>query len=281
MKNPKVLYILIGIFCVVAIIAGIYAEFFVKDVDKNNIIMPSLNMDNNNDVPELTQEEIKTKFNSLFTNQFNVGNKDLSAIQKIDTTKEIVYTAYHIEEQNENYEVQIDIPVINIRGDVPVSFNNITQTTFADKASEILSNQNTSKTIYRISYTGFINGNILSLVIQSTLKEGNNPQRVIVQTYNYDMETKKRVETTELLAQKNIIQSEAQKKVNDTIKKEIAEAQTLVQSGYAVYNRDMSNQMYLLKNITTSFLGPEGDLYMIFAYGNQNYTSEMDIIWYE
>ena len=30
-NNPKTIYILIGVFCVLAIIAGIYAQFFVSD----------------------------------------------------------------------------------------------------------------------------------------------------------------------------------------------------------------------------------------------------------
>ncbi len=158
----------------------------------------------------------------------------------------------------------------------------MTQTIFVNKAAEILNSQNTTnKVIYSVSYAGFINGDILSLVIQSTLKEGNNPQRVIVQTYNYDMATGEEVKLVDLLAKRNIIQSEASKKINSTIQKAKEDAQTLVQSGYIVYNRDLNNKMYQLANITTYFLGAEGELYIIFAYGNNNFTSEMDIVLYE
>ena len=158
----------------------------------------------------------------------------------------------------------------------------MTQTIFVNKAAEILNSQNTTnKVIYSVSYAGFINGDILSLVIQSTLKEGNNPQRVIVQTYNYDMATGEEVKLVDLLAKRNIIQSEASKKINSTIQKAKEDAQTLVQSGYTVYNRDLNNKMYQLANITTYFLGSEGELYIIFAYGNNNFTSEMDIVLYE
>ena len=39
-----------------------------------------------------------------------------------------------------------------------------------------------------------ISNNILSLVVRSTLKEGsNNPQRDIVQTYNYDLTNQKKI----------------------------------------------------------------------------------------
>ncbi|MCI9177306.1 MAG: hypothetical protein HFJ28_01720 [Clostridia bacterium] len=281
MKNPKVIYILIGIFCVVALVAGIYAQFFVDEADKNNIIIPNLNHTDEPEVTQKTQEELKAQLTSLFTNSFYSNNYDFKNIQKYDARYDIVYTAHHIEKIEENYEIKIDLPVINIVGDMPTEFNNITQTVFADKATEILNGQNTVKTLYNVSYAGFINGDILSLVIQSTLKEGNNPQRVIVQTYNYNLVTGQKIDAAEMIAKKNIVQSEAQNKIKEVVKKAGEEAQTLVQSGYSVYNRDLSNKMYQIENITTYFLGPNEQLYIIFAYGNNNFTSEMDIIWYE
>ncbi len=281
MKSPKAIYILIGVFCVFAIIAGVYAEFFVSEQDKPSIIVPTLNNEGENTVKELTQEEIKAQFSSLFNNQFEFGDYDTTNIEKINENENIVYTAASIEQKKENYEININLPAINITGDVPASFNNITQTIFVNKATEIINTEVANKTIYSVSYEGFINGDILSVVIQSTLKEGNNPQRVIVQTYNYDLVTGEKVEASKLLSQKNIIQSDCQKKINSTIQDAQKQAQTLVQSGYTVYNRDLTSSMYLLSNISTYFLGPNGNLYIIFAYGNQNFTSEMDIIWYE
>ena len=41
---------------------------------------------------------------------------------------------------------------------------------------------------------------------------------------------------------------------------------------------DKASPIYQIENIHTFFLGSNGDLYIIFAYGNNNYTSEMDII---
>ena len=281
MKNMKIIYILIAIFCVLAIIAGIYAQFFVSEEDRNNVIMPDFNNEPNDEIKEKTQEEIKTQFTNLFTNTLNLGEYDTSSIQKLDNTKEIIYSAYDIVEQNENYELNIHLPVINIQGEVPTSFNNITQTVFANKASEILSNQNANYTIYTVDYAAYRNGAILSLVIKSTLKEGENPQRVIVQSYNYNMTTGEKVEIADLLTQKNIVQSDCQAKITQVVEKAAQEAQILVQSGYSVYHRDLSSQMYQLANLSTYFLGPNGELYIVFAYGNQNFTSEMDIVLYE
>ena len=280
-NNPKTIYILIGVFCVLAIIAGIYAQFFVSDADKNNVIMPDFNQEPGEEVREKKQEEIKTQLSSLFTNEVHIEGYDASNVQKLDETKEIVYSAYDIEEQTENYELHVHLPVMNIKGEVPTSFNNITQTVFANKASEILSNQNANKTIYSVDFTAYVNGDILSLAIRSTLKEGNNPQRVIIQTYNYNLFTAEKVELADILAQKNIIQTDCQNKIQEVVRKAQEEAQILVQSGYTVYNRDLSNSMYQIANTSAYFLVPNGELYIIFAYGNQNFTSEMDVVLYE
>lgn len=281
MKNPKILYILIGVLCIVAIIAGIYAQFFVKEEERSNVILPAINQIGGDDITEKTAEEIKMQFTSLFNNELSKGDYDTSNISKFIENKDIVYSAYDIDEKTENYEVNVHLPVMNIVGEVPTSFNNITQNVFANKASEILSNKNSNKVIYQINYTAYINSDVLSLVIEGTLKEGNNPQRVIVQTYNYNLETGEKVEIVDLLSQKNLIQSEVQNKINSTVEKAKEEAEILVQSGYTVYNRNLNNDMYKLANISNYFLGPNGELYIIFAYGNQNYTSEMDIVLYE
>lgn len=280
MKNPKILYILIGALCFLAIIAGIYAQFFVKDEDKNNVIIPTGNQTPTEETGEKTQEEIKSQFTSLFTNILNTGNYNTSSISKIDTSKDIVYSAYDIIENNDNYEVNIHLPVINISGEVPVGFNNITQTVFADKASEVLSNKG-EKIIYQVNYVAYINGDILSLAINSTLKEGSNPQRIMVQTYNYNLATGEEIHLVDILSQRNLVQSEVQNKITDTVTKAKEEAEILVQSGYSVYSRDLNSDIYKLENISNYLLGANGELYIIFAYGNQNHTSEMDIILYE
>ncbi len=281
MKNPKVIYILVGAFCVLAIIAGIYAQFFVKDEDKNNIILPNLNTTPDDQVVGKTAEEIKTQFTALFTNVLNKGEYDTANIQKIVEQNDIVYSAYDIEDKKDNYEIDIHLPVMNIQGEVPASFNKITQEVFANKASEIMNSQSTTKILYQIDYVSYINGDILSLIIRATLKEGDNPQRVIVQTYNYNLATMQEVSFEDALSYRNLVQSEVQTKIQSTVQKAKEEAEILVQSGYTVYNRDLNDSMYQLSNIANFFVGPNGDLYIVFAYGNEHHTAEMDIVLYE
>ena len=278
MKNQKLIFILIGAFCVFALIAGIYTQFFVEK-SENDTQDPTNNINNN--IKPKTQEEIKTQLSNLFTNELISNNYDVTNLQKRNESKDIVYSAYDIQKQEENYEVDIHLPVVNIKGDVPTEFNKTTQSIFVNKASEILNNKYTEKVIYSVDYIAYINDNILSLVIKSTLKQGNNPQRVIVQTYNYNLETGEKVQLADVLTKKNIVQTDCQNKINEIVAKAQEEAQVLLQSGYTVYNRNLSDSIYQISNISTFFLGKNQELYIIFAYGNQNYTSEMDVVLYE
>ena len=281
MKNSKILYILIGILCVLAIIAGIYAQFFVKDVDKNNVIMPNINRVDDNLISEKTQEELKEELMGLFTNVMNTTDYDFTNIKKLDSRKEIVYSAFDIQKQENNYEVDIHLPVINIAGEVVTNFNMITQNIFANKASEVLKSNNPYKTIYSVNYVGYINGDILSLAIKSTLKEGNNPQRVIVQTYHYNLVTGEKETFADCLARTGVEQQEAQNKIQRAVKTAADEANILLHSGYSIYTRNLNDAIYQVPNVTTFLLGQNGKLYAIFAYGNQNYTSEMDVVSFE
>lgn len=279
MKNQKLIFILVGAFCVLALIAGIYAQFFVGSSNNNNIQNPDNSI--NNEIKPKTQEEIKSQLNSLFTNEIISNDYDETNLQKRDASKGIVYSAYDIQKQEGNYELDVHLPVINIKDSVATDFNKMTQSIFANKASDILNNKYTEKVIYSVDYISYANDNILSLVIKSTLKQGNNPQRVIIQAYNYNLETGEKVQLVDVLAKRNIIQSDCQNKIHEIVTKAQEEAQVLVQSGYTVYNRNLSDSMYQISNISTFFLGKNEELYIIFAYGNQNFTSEMDVVLYE
>ena len=278
MKNQKLIFILVGAFCVLALIAGIYAQFFVGSSNNNNIQNPDNSI--NNEIKPKTQEEIKSQLNSLFTNEIISNDYEETNLQKRDASKGIVYSAYDIQKQEGNYELDVHLPVINIKDSVATDFNKMTQSIFANKASDILNNKYTEKVIYSVDYISYVNDNILSLVIKSTLKQGNNPQRVIIQAYNYNLETGEKVQLVDVLAKRNIIQSDCQNKIHEIVTKAQEEAQVLVQSGYTVYNRNLSDSMYQISNISTFFLGNNEELYIIFAYGNQNFTSEMDVVLY-
>lgn len=279
MKKPKVLYILISIFCVFAIIAGIYAQFIDGNSNENTVQTGS----DANIVQEKTQQEISNDFNALFTNTLNLGGFDTTGIAKLDNTKEIVYSAYDVERNTENYELNLHIPVININSELSNTFNRSTLTTFINKANEIIEkNDSSMPTLYSVDYAAFINDNVLSVVIKSTLKEGDSSQRIMVQTYNYNLSTNTEVPVIDLITMKQLNRDEVNNKIMEVVSVAAQEDQTLQDMGYnQVYVRDLTNEMYIVENAGAYFLGANRDLYIVYAYGNAEFTSKMDIIYFE
>lgn len=282
MKARNIIYIVIAIICVVAIVVGVYAQVYGDKPRQNTIKNEITNTQDGDTVVD--PEELKQEFNSLFNNSFEDQGYDVSSVKKYAglEEQELIYAAYRIkEEKDEKYSVNLNIPVFNVDGEVAAEFNATTQSIFANKAAEVLSNSE-SYTIYNVEYEGYLNENILSLVIKSTLKEGNNPQRIIVQTYNYDISTGKKLALNEVLEAKGISTKEVNKKielqVTEANKNAEALSDALANAGQTVYKRDVNNAMYVTDNVNHFFVGLDGQIYIVYPYGNSNFTSEMDII---
>jgi len=286
MTKRYLIYSVISIICVVAIFMGVYYQLFGEN-KKSNI--PSNEIANNKPNTEETidLEALKEEFESLFNNEFNNQGYDTNEIEKISglEDKNIIYAAYDIQEEkdeeNKKYNIDIKVPVFNVKGEVAQEFNKTTQSIFADKANDILT-RSEKHTIYNMEYVAYLNENILSLVIKSTLKEGDNPQRTIVQTYNYNIQTGEKVTLNEILESKEIDVKEVNKKIEKQIKEANKQAEAiseaLSQLGQSVYMRDLDNAMYITDNITHFFVGLDGQIYIVYPYGNTNFTSEIDII---
>ncbi len=276
MMNTKtiryIIYVVIIIFCVVAIGLGVYAQFFTKEPVQDaygNDISAGGNI--------VTAQDVNQSFIDLFTNEF-YSNYDESTITKVDDTKEIVYTFYSDNQTVEGkYSMNINIPVINIQSDVVTRFNNLTQSIFVDKINSVMAGTSVY-TIYNLDYTAYVNNNLLSVAIKATIKEGDNPQRVIVQTYNYDLVEDKAVTVKEILEDRDIDETVVENRIKTVVQNASNDANELINSGYTVYQRNVNDEMYQIDNITNFIEGPNGELYIIFAYGNNNYTSEMDIV---
>ena len=123
-----------------------------------------------------------------------------------------------------------------------------------------------------------INNNILSLIVKANLKEGGNPERVIIKTYNYDLEKNAEVSLNDIISNKQLKKEDIENKIKEEIKNKKDYENTLIQLGYETYNRNSNDDMYKTENINNFILGENGRLYIIFAYGNKTYTSETDMI---
>ena len=280
MEKRLIIYAVIVIICIVALGLGVYAQFFV-DADKRFTIVENTvgNVEEKNNEQE---QALKEDFDKIFTNtlEYTSSAFNNSAVRR-DSSKDLVFTNNQISKTEPGkYNLNINVPALNIVSPVAVTINNEIESTFVTKATDILLNTeaNTEYTIYSIDYVAYINQNILSLVIKSTLKEGNKPQRIMYLAYNYNLETSTKISLNQYIAYKNTTEEAVQNKINKEIKEVAQKYKDLNSVGLSMYTRNPDDKMYRLENTTNFFLGKDNNVYIIYAYGNFNYTSEKDII---
>ena len=164
---------------------------------------------------EEQEEELKANFETLFQNQLE--NKNNNEVKKIDDDKEIVYTNYQKNDKSTgNYELNINIPYINIKNKTVQDYNDEIKNTFEEKAEEVLKSTN-NNIIYTVKYEAYIENNILSLIIYSDLKQNTSAQRVIIQTFNFNLETNKKLTLEDIIKIYELNQQNVQNKINEEI----------------------------------------------------------------
>ena len=137
MKSRNVLYIVITIICVIAIVVAVYYQIFGNDERPNNIGNNNGNKQINNS-DEIDLEKIKNEFNNLFTNTLNTQGNEITDIKKVYEDKELIYSIYTIKEEKEDkYNINLNLPVFNIKSTTASEYNSWTQKIFVDKANEI------------------------------------------------------------------------------------------------------------------------------------------------
>lgn len=246
MKNRKLLFFsIIGVVIVAAVITIIV---ILNKSEKTELVEEKLDI-----------EKLEMQFNNMFDNQEN----------------EYVSNLYHIErEQSGKYEIEADIPYIHVSNEFDKKINKEINDFFVNKIIQIY-NESTSYNILKVYYASSINDNILSIAIKCILKEGRNAQRTIIKTYNYDIENNKEIKITDLLTENK--KESLQNKVNEKIKAAIKKDNTIASQGYNIYKRDENSSIYLLEN-SSEFYIKGNILYVIYCYGNNKYTSEMDLV---
>ena len=273
-KKLKITYIGVLIICIISIIAALVIQMTKQTTTSSN-------NNTGNKVSEITNNKIsenRQEFNDIFENKVNYLENNAYKISKTNQDKEIVYIGYQNNESKVNdYELDVNIPYININNEVVKEFNTQIRNIFETKAKSVLNSQN-NNVIYTVNYSAYVANNILSVIVRSTLKEGTNPQRDIVQTYNYDLINQKKCTIEDMLELKGITKKEAGQKIKKEIKNVQEKVEELANLGYSVYARDYTSDIYNINNVTEYFMGNNNALYIIYAYGNDNHTSEMDIV---
>ena len=262
-KNKMIIIIAsIILVCAIAIAFGVYAQ-----ITSRSEIKAKEKEQNTNYI------ELEENFDGIFTNSIN---KEKSAKQDFDYN-EIIYCAYSVENEEAHYNINAKIPLFKIKNEVTEKVNQEIYNTFAKTIIDIVQNPNTHST-FNLDYVAYVNKNILSLVIKCTYKNGSNPQRKIIQTYNYDIDNNKLVDINEILSYKELDKEQVQSKVLEKIKVENAEVKAFAEQGYNVFVRNENDDMYKIENTPNFFLGKDNNLYLVYAYGNNNYTSEVDLL---
>lgn len=270
-KSQIFCFALIMIVCIIAIVEALYYVMNPNIQDKKDVAENSLS---NTGITDMT---LVDNFDDVFQNSFKNTNTSEEA-EKIEADKDYIYTSYEKAEVNSgNYEIDVKIPMININSEEIKSYNEDIKQVFQDKAESIL-NGGSNRSVYSVDYEAFLNNNILSIVIRSTLKEGSNPQRVIIQTYCYNIKEMKKVEFSDIMTLKNLDTNTVQEKIRKQIQGKQEEAKALQQLGYSVYIRDLRSDRYDVENITNFFIDENNNVYVIYAYGNSSNTDVTDIV---
>lgn len=269
-----VFFVVLVLICIVALCLGIYAQFFYKYSD-TDIFMIGINIGAKKTAEEI--DILKSNFNSLFNNSLVVNSEEIKA-SKIETKNDYVYTGYNLVNEDENYySVNAQVPVININSDKAREINSRIKTEFYDIANNIM-RRTEGNTIYSVSYAAFINNDVLSIVIKASLKEADKSEKLMVKTYNYAISEDRELSLSDLITLKETTEAEVQKTIDNDIKTAFTNAKIIAEQFGNLYERDLSSDIYKVENTSNFFLTQDGYVYIVYAYGNDDYTNEMDLI---
>lgn len=208
-RDKKQLIIIIGIIlvCSIAIAIGIYAQVTNSKITKTK-----------EEKIEANYEDLKNNFDTIFTN--TVNKEGAINVENANVNyDELIETKYNVNEKKETkYSIVAKIPLFKKETETTKKINQEIFNTFGGKIVDIITNSNTD-TIYNLGYVGYINDNILSLVIKCTLKEGTKAQRTIIQTYNYNIDEDRIVTLDEIMQKRNLDKEKVQNQITQEITK--------------------------------------------------------------
>lgn len=217
------------------------------------------NRDKMSEEEPIDKEQLEIEFNDLFTNE---ENQYVSTLYKIQ------------EEKSGKYKIDAYIPRIHLDNKIDNEVNNEINSSFVNKILQVY-NDSKIYTILKINYATSIQDNRLSVIIKCSLKEGSNAQRTIIKTYNYDIESKEKIKIVDLIQEQK--KADLQEEINQKIQLKLKKEATLAEQGYNVYRRDVESDIYKIEN-TNEFYIKDKILYIIYCYGNNSFTSEVDLI---
>lgn len=273
-KKTVWFFLFVVLVCIIAVCIGIYTQFFYKYAETDPLMI-GINIGSQKTAEELAN--LEANFNSIFQNKVNIKSENVN-VEKIKEENDLVYSLYKIENEDENYyTIKAVIPTINIKTDKVEEINEQIRSEFYEKANNIM-RQTDQYVVYNVTYQAFVNEDIVSVVIKAALKEGQKAEKVSIKTYNYSISADRQVSLQELVELKNTTVSAVQSTIDTEIKAAYTNAKIIAADYGNLYERDLGSDMYKVENATTFFLTDDGYVYIIYPYGNTDYTNEMDIV---
>ncbi len=266
-----IIFVVIIIICILSIGISVYMQFF-KD-EKLGVIFGITNEEEDEEYKNL-----KENFLNIFDNSLKIVEEYPGRIEKIKEEENIILLAYNTQEQTEHYTLDLKIPYFNINTDLARQMNQQIKSLFLDKSESVTNSTENESILYNVKYKAYLKGNILSLVILSELKEGDTSERILLQTYNYNLEENKEITIAEILEDKAIDSNLANQKIAEEVNSSQEQNIKLAELGYNVNVRDVNSDFYKIENAEQFFIGENGYLYVIYPYGNNEFTSEMDVV---
>lgn len=275
--NRAMFFIIVILLCILSLSIGIYAQVFYRYSDTDPFML-GIGVGKTQDAAEIT--ELKNNFNKIFTN--DLSGTTSKSVKKKEEGKEIVFTLQTANQKEANkYNISAYIPKINIESDYAEKINAQIKTNYIDKIDSIIEGKNKSETDYSVTYKAYLNGDLLSLIIKESVREGKNTQAVKIKTYNYNLNNNTEVSILELVDAKGYTQKNLQKEIDAEIK-DLEKKDEELKSQFAdVRLRDLTSDIYKIENTENYMVNENGFLYLIYAYGNKENTNKMDIIIFE
>ena len=273
-KKTLIIYIAIVLVCLMALLVSFYVQFY-KRIDLSKLVginqAESFGNKSEDEKIELESDFLKLLSNTIDNKEGDYNNK------KENLDKELVYTTFEKKETKANsFDLEVHIPEINIKSEVVDGYNKEIKEIFVDFVDKILQSENRN-VIYTVDYTANIQNGIVSVMIHSNFKEGTKAQKVIIKTYNYDLRNNKELKLQDVIKFEQLSENRIQDMINTKIEAEQKKVKDLEGLGYSIYNRDIKNDMYKLEN-TEEFYMTENAIYIIYPYGNNAETSEIDLV---
>ena len=269
-----IFFVVLVLICILALSIGIYAQFFYKYAATDPFLI-GINLG-----AEKTKEEyalLEANFNGLFTNELKVNSDNLN-VNKIQGNSDVIYTGYDLKNEDETYySIDLKLPVININTSNVKEINQKIKTDFHEKANSYM-RQKEVNVVYSVDYAAYINEQIISIVVKASLKEGDNPEKIIVKTYNYNILEDKEVTLEDLIKYKGTDISFVQDTINAEIKTAYDNAVIISEQFGLMYERDLKSDIYKVENTENYFLTQDGYVYIVYSYGNNEYTNVVDVI---